>query len=135
MADAFTEILPPLKPDAEVTGADLAERDLVVFGGPEDNSLLARMAEDKLLPVTFGRGWFAFQGRTYGHAEDGLAVALPNPYNPKRTLYLITANSRLELWHMTHLFQRGMPAWALYKGAETVAKGFHTEPRFEVAVP
>ncbi len=134
MADAFTEILPPVKPDAEVTDEELASRDLVVFGGPEANSLLARIAAEHPLPVTFGKGFFRFQGRTYGSSRDGLALALPNPYNPKRTLYLYTANSRLELWHMTHLFQRGLPGWALYRGAETVAKGFLAEERHEVAL-
>ena len=134
LADAFTDVLPPVKPDAEVTDEDLATRDLVVFGGPEENSLLARMAEEKKLPVTFGKGFFKFQGRTYGSSWDGLALALPNPYNPKRTLYLLTANSRLELWHMTHAFQRGLPEWALYHGAETTAKGFRGEERFEVAL-
>ncbi len=134
MADAFTEILPPVKPDAEVTQEELASRDLVVYGGPEANSLLARVVAEHPLPVTFGKGFFRFQGRTYGSSRDGLALALPNPYNPKRTLFLYTANSRLELWHMTHLFQRGLPGWALYRGAETVAKGFHREERHEVAL-
>jgi len=134
MADAFTEILPPVKPDAEVTQEELASRDLVVYGGPEANSLLARIVAEHPLPVTFGKGFFRFQGRTYGSSRDGLALALPNPYNPKRTLFLYTANSRLELWHMTHLFQRGLPGWALYRGAETVAKGFHREERHEVAL-
>ena len=134
MADAFTEILPPVKPDAEVTDEELASRDLVVFGGPEENSLLARITAEHKLPVTFGKGFFRFQGRTYGSSWDGLAIALPNPYNPKRTLYLYTANSRLELWHMTHTFQRGLPGWALYRGAETAAKGFQAEERHEVVL-
>jgi len=134
LADAFTDILPPVKPDAEVTDAELASRDLIVFGGPEENCLLARMAEEGTLPVTFGRGWFAFRGTTYGRGDDGLALALPNPWNPKRTLYLFTANSRLELWHMTHAFQRGLPEWALYRGADTAAKGFRNEARFELAL-
>jgi len=132
LADAFTDILPPVRPDAEVTDQDLTSRDLIVFGGPEENSLLARMAVDKKLPVTFGKGFFVFQNKTYASSWDGLALALPNPYNPKRTLYLLTANSRLELWHMTHAFQRGLPEWALYHGADTVTKGFRGEDRFDL---
>ena len=134
LADAFTETLPALKPDAEVTASDLQTRDLVLFGSPEDNAVLARMAREHPLPVTFGRGSFSYAGKTYGRADDGLALAFPNPYNPKRTVYLYAANSQMQVWHMTHAFQRGLPAWALYRGADTVAKGFSPQARFELPV-
>ncbi len=133
-ADNFTEILPPVKADAEVTDEDLASRDLVVFGGPEVNGLLARMVEEKKLPVTFGKGWFRFQGRLYARPEDGLALALPNPWNPKRALFLYTANTRLELHQMTKAFQRGLPEWVVYRGSEAVAKGYGPEARFDLGV-
>jgi hypothetical protein len=35
---------------------------------------------------------------------------------------------------MTHAFQRGLPGWAVYRGGETVAKGFHGEARFDIKV-
>jgi hypothetical protein len=130
LADAFTEVLPPLKPDAEVTEEELREKDLVLFGSPEDNGILARMAQEGKLPVTFGKGFFRFQGRTYGRPEDGLALALPSPYNPRRALYLYAANSALELWQMTHTFQRGLGGWVLYGWDGTAAKGYHREDRF-----
>ncbi|NOK33549.1 hypothetical protein HMI49_10095 [Corallococcus exercitus] len=125
LADASPERLAPLKPDAEVTDAELADRDLVVFGGLEDNGLLARLAAEKKLPVELGRRYFRWQGKTYGRADDGLAMALPNPWNPKRTLYLFVANSGLELWHMTRSFQRGLQSWALFRAGEVSGKGFH----------
>ncbi|QQR47378.1 hypothetical protein JKA73_15520 [Myxococcus xanthus] len=125
LADAFVEYLMPIKPDAEVTDAELADRDLVLFGGAEDNALLARLATEKKLPVELGRRYFRWQGKTYGRPDDGLAVALPNPWNPKRSMYLFVSNSGLQLWHMTRAYQRGLPGWALYRGAEVSAKGFH----------
>jgi hypothetical protein len=125
VADASVELLPPLKPDAEVTDQELAERDLVVFGGAEDNALVARLAAEKKLPVELGRRFFRWQGKTYGRPDDGLALAVPNPWNPQRVLYLYLANSSLELWHMTRTFQRGMQSWALFRGAEISSKGFH----------
>jgi hypothetical protein len=125
VADASVEVLAPLKPDAEVTDQELAERDLVVFGGAEDNTLVARLAAEKKLPVEIGRRFFRWQGKTYGRADDGLALALPNPWNPQRVLYLYLSNSALELWHMTHAFQRGLKGWALFRGPEVSAKGFH----------
>ena len=125
IADASVELLPPLKPDAELTDQELAERDLVVFGGAEDNALVARLAAEKKLPVEIGRRFFRWQGKTYGRPDDGLALAMPNPWNPDRVLHLYLSNSALELWHMTKTFQQGMQSWALFRGAEVSAKGFH----------
>ncbi|WP_224366303.1 C45 family autoproteolytic acyltransferase/hydolase [Hyalangium versicolor] len=125
VADVSMDVLPPLKPDAEVTDQELAEKDLIVFGGAEDNTLVARLAAEKKLPVEIGRRFFRWQGKTYGRSDDGLALAVPNPWNPQRVLYLYLANSAVELWHMTHSFQRGMQSWALYRGGEVSTKGFH----------
>lgn len=125
VADASVELLPPLKPDAEVTEQELAERDLVLFGGAEDNTLVARLAAEKKLPVEIGRRYFRWQGKTYGRPDDGLALAVPNPWNPQRVLYLYLSNSALELWHMTRTFQRGLQSWALFRGPEVSQRGFH----------
>ncbi len=125
VADTFTEVLPEIKPDAEVTEQDLKDRDLVLFGGIEENALLARLAEEGKLPVAFGRGFFRFQGRTYAGPDEGVAFAIPSPWNPRRMLYVYSANTRLQLWQMTKAYQRGLPGWAIWKGAEVVSKGFH----------
>jgi hypothetical protein len=134
VADATTEVLPPLKSDAEVSAEDLASRDLVILGGPEDNPLLARIAREKGLPLTLGRNFFRFQGRAYGRSEDGLVLCLKNPYNPARTMYLFLANSRLQLWQMTRTFTRGIPGWALYRGAEITARGYHANEAYDLAL-
>ncbi|NTX40388.1 hypothetical protein HUA78_38765 [Myxococcus sp. CA033] len=125
LADVFTERLVPVAPDFEVTDAQLAERDLVVFGGAEDNALLARLAQEKKLPVELGRRFFRWQGKTYGRPDDGIALALPNPWNPKRALYLFVANSGIQLWHMTRTYQRNLQGWALFRNGDVTTKGFH----------
>lgn len=137
LADAFTEVLMPVKPDAEVTDAELAERDLVVLGGAEDNGLLARLAAEKKLPVELGRRYFRWQGKTYGRPDDGIAMAVPNPWNPKRVMYLFVANSGVQLWQMTHAFQRNLQGWALFHGGEVSTKGFHEPDSLsqDVSVP
>ena len=134
VADTFTEVLPEIRPDAEVTEQDLKNRDLVVFGGIEENALLARLAEERRLPVEFGKGFFRFQGQTFARPEDGIAFAVPNPWNPRRMLYVYSANTRLQLWQMTKAYQRGLPGWAIWKGGEIAAKGFHGNAALSVVV-
>lgn len=123
LADNMTEVLLPLKPDAEVADADLGAHDLVLFGGPADNGLVARLQAEGRLPFQAGRGWFTWQGRTYGRPDDGLIAAFPNPWNPRRLLVCILANSRTQQWAMTQSIPRGLPGWALYRGGEPTLKG------------
>ena len=115
VADASVEVLPPLVADAEVSDADLASHDLVVVGGPEDNAVAARMAARGKLPLETGRGYFRWQGKTYARPDEGLAVAFPNPWNPKRVAFLYLANSKVQAWRMLKGWQRGLPSWAIWK--------------------
>ncbi|MBK8793295.1 MAG: hypothetical protein IPN59_09070 [Holophaga sp.] len=133
VADNMTEVLPEIRPDAEVLDPDLKNRDLVIFGGIEENNVLARLAEEGKLPVEFGKGYFRFQGRTYAKPEEGIAFAVPNPWNPRRMLYVYSANSRLQLWQMTKGFQRGLPGWTLWKGGDITSRGFHGSARMTLS--
>ncbi len=134
VADASVEVLPPLATDAEVSDADLASHDLVVVGGPLDNAVAARMAERWKLPLEIGKGFFRWQGKTYARPEEGIAVAFPNPWNPKRTAFLYLANSKVQSWRMLKGWQRGLPSWAIWKEGEVASKGFLGAGRLDVAV-
>ena len=134
VADTSVEVLPPLVADAEVSDADLASHDLVVVGGPEDNAVAARMAARWKLPLETGRGYFRWQGRTYARPEEGLAVAFPNPWNPKRVVFLYLANSKVQAWRMLKGWQRGLPSWAIWKEGEVTSKGFLGAGRLDVPV-
>ena len=123
LADNLTEVLLPTVPDAEVSEAELAASDLVLFGGPAENGLAARLQAEGRLPVEAGPGWFRWQGQRYGRLDDGLLAAFPNPWNPKRMLVLVLANSRNQQWAMTKTISRGLPGWTLYRGSEVQQKG------------
>ncbi len=128
VANAYVEILPPLVKDAELSEEQARTHDLMVLGSPSDNSFLARIADR--LPVTLGKNHFSWQGEEYASSDDGLFLALPNPYNPDRVLYLFLANSALQLHQMTHRFQRNLQSWAVFKGDEVVSRGYHPVERF-----
>ena len=60
---------------------------------------------------------------------------MPNPWNPGRVVYLIAANSALQLHQMTKQYQRGIPSWALFKGDEVVDQGHHEVAGFRFDGP
>ncbi|HEY3270080.1 MAG TPA: C45 family autoproteolytic acyltransferase/hydrolase [Geothrix sp.] len=123
LADNMTEVLLPVTPDAEVGDADLAAHDLLIFGGPADNGIATRLQAEGKLPFEAGPGWFKWQSRTYSRPDDGLLAAFPNPWNPKRMLVFVLANSRVQQWAMTKTVPRGLPGWTLYRGSDVKEKG------------
>jgi acetyl esterase/lipase len=80
--DEFADGEPRLKTDAEVTAEDLSLYNLVLFGTPADNSLLARMQD--ALPITIGDHSYTVAGRTYEGRDLGLVMCYPNPLSPDR---------------------------------------------------
>ena len=50
-------------------------------------------------------------------------------------VYVYSANTRLQLWQMTKAFPRGLPGWALWKGGEITARGFHGSSALTVRFP
>ena len=135
VADAFVEVLPPLRQDAELSEGDLRDHDLVLVGGPADNGAAARLLASGKVPLEAGQGWFRFQGRTYARPDDGLMLALRSPFDPARAVYLTLANSKVQLWRMVKAYQRGLPGWALWKEGEVAEKGLLHPARLEVALP
>jgi hypothetical protein len=132
LADAFSETLPPVVPDAEMDDAALAAHDLFVLGDPRDNAVLARLLPR--LPVEAGAGFFRFLGRTYADERDGLYLALPSPFAEGRVLHVLLANGPLQLHEMTKTYRPGLPAWAVFRGEKVEKEGHFPVERFSLAV-
>ncbi|MGE5352496.1 MAG: C45 family autoproteolytic acyltransferase/hydrolase [Acidobacteriota bacterium] len=130
-ADKFTEILLPMKKDNEVDAQDLSQNDLVILGSASENVLMKKVTEK--LEVKAGKNLFKWNGKVYGSSDDGLFLAYPNPYNPKKTVYLFIGNSALELYHMTKNLYR-MPQWAIFKKDQIVEKGYHVPSAMQVSL-
>lgn len=131
VANAYVEILPPLVKDSELTKEQAASHDLIVMGTLNDNRWFGDGISD--LPVKFGRNHFEWRGMTYGAPDDGLFLVTPNPFNKKRVMYIIAANSALQLHEMTKRYVRDIPSWAVFKGDEVTEKGYHPVAAFEMA--
>ncbi len=129
LADQFTETFAPLRQDAEMTDADLSSHDLILLGGSADNALVARLAP--LLGIGAGKNFFRWGGKTYGEADDGLFVAMPNPWNSSKVVYVFLGNSALEVYQMTKRFQ-GLPSWGVWKGDQVTDRGYFS-PYFPAA--
>lgn len=123
IADAYIEVLAPLVKDSELTARQAADHDLIVMGTLDDNHLMRHLRTD--LPVQFGRNHFRWRDEVYANPQDGLFLVLPNPYNPQRVMYVIAANSALQLYEMTKKYTRDIPSWAIFKGDKVVKKGHH----------
>jgi len=127
LADRYSETIPPVIKDCEISPEKLASSDLILLGGSEDNSVVKDAAGK--LGITIGKNWFEYNGKAYSDSDKGLFVVLPNPFNPKRIAYLFVSNSALELYQMTKQYNR-MPAWSVFKGDRIIEKGYHPVKRF-----
>lgn len=129
VADRFTEVFQPLRKDSEVDESELQKNDLIILGGPSENSL-AKKIFDKF-GIECGTYFFKWNGALYNNNDDGLYLTYPNPYNPQKTVYVFIGNSAQQLYQMTKAHQT-MPAWALFKGSRIVNKGYYPHQNFKI---
>jgi len=86
--DAYADGLPRWKKDTEVTPQDIEQYNLVCFGEPDTNAILARCADG--LPIKLqGRGYVTPAGKYEGD-KIGLQMIYPNPLNPSKYLVVIS---------------------------------------------
>ena len=98
--DEFADGLPPVKTDAEVTPQDIATCNLVLFGTPLTNSLLARIANK--LPIKIGDHRYDVGGKVYVGADLGLVMCYPNPLNPARYVLIYAGERHGEKLSLNH---------------------------------
>jgi hypothetical protein len=129
LADRYTESLPPVVKDSEVNAEELRNHDLIILGNLADNQLMSEMVAKLSLDIQ--KNLFRWNKDLYSEADQGLFAAFPNPFNPKRTVYLFNTNSAMQLYLMTKDRIR-MPSWAIYEGGEIVEKGYHPNEKYIV---
>lgn len=129
VADRFTEKFQPLIKDSEVSEQELKKNDLIILGGPSENSAAQKIL--KQFGIECGKYFFKWNGTLYNNNDDGLYLTYPNPYNPDKAVYIFIGNSAQQLYQMTKAHQT-MPAWALFKGSRIIKKGYHSNQLLEI---
>ncbi len=72
----------PIKDDRAVTAADIADKNLILFGDPGSNLLIKRLLGK--LPIMWTRGKVTIGGREFSAADHLPVLIYPNPLNPRR---------------------------------------------------
>jgi hypothetical protein len=102
----------PVRDDDAVTDADIADSNLVLWGDPSSNKLLAKIADR--LPIRWTGDGVRVGNRTYG-ADHHLPVLIyPNPLNPKRYVVLNSGFTFREYDYLNNARQvPKLPDWAV----------------------
>ncbi len=82
--DKFLRAELPVINDTQVTEELLETHNIVVFGDPGSNSLLARVIDR--LPLAWTREAIEFRGERYSTTDHVVPLVYPNPLNPHRYL-------------------------------------------------
>ena len=75
-----------VKDDKDVTDADIAANNLVLWGDPSSNAVLAKIADK--LPIRWDADGVRVGDRTYNAGHHVPVLIYPNPLNPKRYVVL-----------------------------------------------
>ncbi len=80
--DQFADGFPTVVTDRELTEQQILDSNLVLFGTPETNSVVGRIAHQ--LPIEIGDQTYTILGRTFEGEDLGLVLCYPNPLQPGR---------------------------------------------------
>jgi hypothetical protein len=94
---------PRVKDDTAITDDDIASNNLVLWGDPKSNRLLAKIAGK--LPIHWGANELAFATKPYPAGQFVPVMIYPNPLNPKRYVVLNSGFTFGEAAHTSNALQ------------------------------
>lgn len=80
----------PYKEDREVTPQDIADKNLILLGDAQTNSVVKELIAS--VPLKIEPGYVSVGDRRYDGRGLGVAVVYPNPLNAKRYVVIVGAN-------------------------------------------
>ncbi len=101
-----------VKDDTEITPADIAEANLVLWGSPESNAVLRRIADR--LPIRWEPEQIAVAGQKFSADHHALVAIYPNPLNPMKYVVLNSGFTFREYDYLSNARQvPRLPDWAI----------------------
>jgi pimeloyl-ACP methyl ester carboxylesterase len=102
----------PVKADTAVTDADIASSNLVLWGDPASNAVLAKIADK--LPIAWDGGAIRAGDKTFPADKHAAVLIYPNPLNPKRYVVLNSGFTFREYDYLNNARQTPkLPDWAV----------------------
>lgn len=90
----------PLKSDTEISQADIANNNLILFGDPSSNAVIAKIAGK--LPIKWTAQTITLGDRTYPAADHAVIMIYPNPLNPQKYVVLNSGFTFRQADHSTN---------------------------------
>jgi hypothetical protein len=101
-----------VKDDSAITDADIAKNNLVLWGDPQSNTLIARILEK--LPVKWSKEKLEMAGKSYDATKNLPVLVYPNPLNPERYIVLNSSFTYREYDYLNNARQvPKLPDWAV----------------------
>jgi hypothetical protein len=117
-----------VKSERAITENDIYQAHLVVFGTPQNSSLLAKAA--KKLPVQFNENNIIIQSHKFKGENIAIRLLYPNPLNPEKYLVIFGASTPeayqpLQKWQANDRQFTNQPEIAVYNGSnQLIYKAF-----------
>ncbi len=101
-----------VKDDTAITEADIASSNLVLWGDPESNAILKRIAHK--LPISWTAERIKVGGREFAADHHALIMIYPNPLNPNRYVVLNSGFTFRDYDYLNNARQTPkLPDWAV----------------------
>jgi hypothetical protein len=94
---------PQVRDDTAITDADIESSNLILWGDPHSNKLLAKIASK--LPIQWDTKEVRLGSKTYPSSDHVPVMIYPNPLNPKRYVVLNTGFTFAEFAHLSNAQQ------------------------------
>jgi hypothetical protein len=102
----------PVKSDRTVSEADIANHNLILWGDPSSNAVLAKIIAQ--LPVQWDAKSLTFRGKIYDAKHHAPLLIFPNPLNPARYVVLNSGiDFRADGYGNNALQTPKLPDWAI----------------------
>jgi hypothetical protein len=101
-----------VKLDTEITADDIGNHNLVLWGDPTSNAVLAKIADK--LSIRWDSNQITVGDKTYAADKHAAVLVLPNPLNPKRYVVLNSGFTFREYDYLNNARQvPKLPDWAI----------------------